>query len=148
MLGFGLALRIARVIDRLNGDFEFLQTSLALRQKRMELLATNISNADTPNYKARDFNFKDALTQAMGAPGGLPSTQLKLTSERHIPGAARGPLHFQPQYRVPHQPSMDGNTAEMDVERMAFADNTLRQQSEISFVSAKIKSLMTALQPS
>jgi flagellar basal-body rod protein FlgB len=143
-----LRFKETRVIDRLNGEFALLQTSLALRQQRMELLATNISNADTPNYKARDFNFKDALTQALGGQGGLPPTQLALTSERHIPGQARGTLLFQPQYRIPHQPSLDGNTVEMDTERMAFADNTLHQQSDITFVSAKIKNLMSALQPS
>lgn len=135
------------MIDRLSNEFNFLQTSLGLRQQRMELLASNIANADTPNYKARDFDFRTALNQALGGPNGLPPTKLTLTSERHIPAAATGPLFFAPQYRIPHQPSMDGNTVEMDVERMAFADNTLRQQSEISFLNGKIKSLMTALQP-
>lgn len=135
------------MIDRLDGEFNFVQKSLALRQQRMELLSTNIANADTPNYKARDFDFKQALEKAIGANGALPNTQLNLTSKRHIPAMGTGPLQFAPQYRTPFQASIDGNTVEMDVERMAFADNTMKQQASISFVTARIKSLMTALAP-
>jgi flagellar basal-body rod protein FlgB len=135
------------VIDRLGSEFNFLQTAVALRQQRMELLSTNIANADTPNYKARDFDFKQALEKAVGANGALPNTQLALTSKRHLPGMATGPLQFAPQYRVPYQVSMDGNTVEMDVERMAFADNTMKQQASLQFVTARIQSLMNAMSP-
>lgn len=135
------------MIDRLGSEFQFLQTAVGLRQQRMELLATNIANADTPNYKARDFDFKQALEKAVGANGALPNTQLTLTSERHIPAMATGPLQFAPQYRVPHQVSMDGNTVEMDVERMAFADNTMKQQASLHFVTSRIQSLTAALSP-
>lgn len=135
------------MIDRLDSEFNFLQTAVALRQQRMELLSTNIANADTPNYKARDFDFKQALERAIGANGTLPNTELTLTSSRHIPAMGRGPLQFAPQYRVPFQASLDGNTVDMDMERMAFADNTMKQQASIHFVSARIKSLMTALSP-
>lgn len=134
------------MIDRLNSDFKFMQTAMAVRQQRMELLSTNIANADTPNYKARDFDFKTALAGALSAGGVLPDTSLALTSERHIPAKASGPSHFQPQYRIPYQASMDGNTVEMDTERTAFADNTMHQQATIGFMSARIKGLMTALQ--
>jgi len=125
-----------------------MQTALALRQRRMELLATNIANADTPNYKARDFDFKQALADAMGISNGpLPPPKLTLTSERHIPGEGFGGTNFSPKYRIPYQTSMDGNTVEMDIERLAFADNTTQQQAGLNFVSSDIQRLMSALQP-
>ncbi len=135
------------MIDRLDAEFNFLQNSLNLRQQRMELLSTNIANADTPNYKARDFDFRQALEKAVGANEAQPDTVLTLTSARHIPARAGESLPLTPQYRVPFQPSMDGNTVDMDAERMAFAENTMKQQASIQFVSARIKSLMTALSP-
>lgn len=135
------------MIDRLDAEFNFLQKSLGLRQQRMELLSSNIANADTPNYKARDFDFKMALEKAVGANGALPNTSLTLTSSRHIPALGTGPLQFAPQYRVPHQATVDGNTVEMDVERVAFADNTMKQQASIHFVSSRVKSMLTALSP-
>ena len=73
-------------MDRISHEFNFLQTAVGLRQKRMELLSSNIANADTPHYKARDFNFSDALAQAVGGQKRLPDTQLNLTSARHIAG--------------------------------------------------------------
>ena len=135
------------MIDRLDKEFDFAQKSLALRQQRMELLAANIANADTPHYKARDVDFKSAMEKAMSADFNLPGTELALTSPRHIPGAANAQLSFSPQYRVPFQASLDGNTVEMDAERMAFADNTMKQQASIGFTSGRIRSLMTALSP-
>lgn len=135
------------MIDRLSSEFSFLQTAVALRQQRMELLSSNIANADTPNYKARDIDFKHVLEKAVGANGALPNTQLALTSTRHLPAMGQGPLAFSPQFRVPHQVSMDGNTVEMDVERMAFAENTIKQQASLHFVTSRIQGLMTALSP-
>jgi flagellar basal-body rod protein FlgB len=135
------------VIDRLGSEFSFLQTAVALRQQRMELLSTNIANADTPNYKARDFDFRQTLEKAMGIDGALPNTHLTLTSERHLPAMGAGAVPFTPQFRVPYQVSMDGNTVEMDVERMAFADNTMKQQASLHFVTSRIQGLMTALSP-
>lgn len=135
------------MIDKLSSEFSFLQTAVALRQQRMELLSSNIANADTPNYKARDINFKQVLEKAVGANGALPNTQLSLTSERHLPAMATGALQFAPQFRVPYQASMDGNTVEMDVERMAFADNTMKQQASLHFVTSRIQGLMTAMSP-
>ncbi len=136
-------------MDRISNEFSFLQTAVGLRQKRMELLSSNIANADTPNYKARDFSFKEALSQAMGesVQKKLPDTRLSLTSPRHIPAVAANPLSFAPNYRVPTQNSLDGNTVEMDVERTAFADNTMQYQAALTFLSSKLNSMQAALQP-
>lgn len=136
------------MIDRLNNHFGFQQTALALRQERQEVLAANIANADTPNYKARDFDFSKALENAMGS-GTKPTvgpTHLTLTAARHIPGAAFPLPDNNLLYRQPLQPSLDGNTVDMDVERMAFAENTMQYQTSLSLISQRIKGLTAALQ--
>lgn len=136
------------MIDRIGDDLGFYQSALALRQERQQVLAANIANADTPNFKARDFDFTSALQEAMGGGGSmrLPDTQLALTSARHIPAKAVTPDPAQLLYRQPLQPSMDGNTVDMDVERVQFADNTMRYQSDLTIISARIKTMMAALQ--
>jgi flagellar basal-body rod protein FlgB len=137
------------MIDGIGKDFAFYQKALALRQQRQEILATNIANADTPNYKARDIDFGATLRQAMGQGGGLPplpDTSLTLTSARHIPGTAHTPAPAQELYRVPLQPSLDGNTVNMDVERVQFADNTTRYQTDLQVLNQRIKYMLSALQ--
>ncbi|MFW7342468.1 flagellar basal body rod protein FlgB [Pollutimonas sp. H1-120] len=136
------------MIDRIGDDLGFYQKAIDLRQQRQEVLSANIANADTPNYKARDFDFSSALEQAMGGGGSmrLPDTQLALTSARHIPAKAVAPDPAELLYRQPLQPSMDGNTVDMDVERVQFADNTMRYQTDLSIISARIKGIMAALQ--
>lgn len=136
------------MVDRLSQHFAFHQTALALRQQRQELLASNIANADTPNYKARDMDFNSALKQAMGGTTKpLPATQLSVTSARHIPGTAiNPPLMSNVLYRQPLQPALDGNTVDMDIERMAFADNTMQYQTSLNLLSQRIKGLMAAVQ--
>lgn len=138
------------MVDRLDDAFRFYQTSLALRSQRQEVLAANIANADTPGYKARDFNFSQALREATGQYGSgvkPPATpELTLTSARHMPARGKPLGTAELQYRVPLQPSLDGNTVDMDVERVNFADNTARYQASLTVVSSRVKSLLTALQ--
>lgn len=152
--------------DRLDGEFRFHQSALALRAERQQLLASNIANADTPNFKARDVDFRKALTQA------LAGTSAAVTGDRSQPGAgaqtsapaetllASHPAHLSaggraasggliagsmPQYRTPRQDSIDGNTVELDAERAQFADNAVRYEASISAVNGKIKSLLAAI---
>lgn len=134
------------MIDRIGKEFEFQQTALSLRQRRQDVLATNIANADTPNYKARDIDFGAALRGAMDERMRLPDTSLTLTSARHIPAQARSVGPAEELYRVPTQPSIDGNTVDMDVERVQFADNTARYQADLTLIDRRIKSLMAAMQ--
>lgn len=134
------------MLDRLNEDFRFYQQALALRSQRQELLSANIANADTPNYKARDFDFQAAMRNAMDTRMRLPDTSLTLTAERHIPAKAISPHPVDLQYRLPHQPSVDGNTVDMDAERVQFADNTMHYQSTLQLVSGRIRSMMSAIQ--
>lgn len=134
------------MIDRISADLQFYQTALSVRQERQEILASNIANADTPHYKARDLDFATAMQQALSERQRIADTSLTLTSARHIPAQAQSQAPAELLYRVPVQPSMDGNTVEMDVERMQFADNTMHYQSSINILSQRIKGLMAALQ--
>src|SRR5690606_1482400 len=117
--------------DRIGNDLQFFQSAISLRQQRQEVLASNIANADTPSYKACDFDFRSALQNAMGDSMRLADTNLTLTSARHIPAKAVTPDPAELLYRQPLQPSLDGNTVDMDVERVQFADNTVKYQTEL-----------------
>lgn len=133
------------MINKLDETLRFQQTALNLRAARQELLASNVANADTPNYKARDVDFASALRNAMGGTSEeLPVVQ---TSPAHMAGAAGESIMGAPvMYRRPLQPSADGNTVDMDVERAQFADNALRYEASVMFVSAKLKGILSAIQ--
>ncbi len=134
------------MIDRIGKEFEFLQNTLSLRQQRQEILASNIANADTPNYKARDIDFQASLRSAVDDRMRLPDARLTLTDARHIPAAAHTGEPVEALYRMPSQPSIDGNTVDMNVERVQFADNTLRYQADLTLIDRRIKSLLAAMQ--
>src|SRR5690625_3095955 len=89
------------MFSRLSAEFALHQTALALRNQRQEVLASNIANADTPHYKARDFNFHDQLRQAVGKQDKVRGTQLHLTSARHIAGGRLSAPIAGLEYRVP-----------------------------------------------
>ncbi len=110
--------------------------SLMLREKRGEILASNIANAATPNFKARDFDFESELARASGG------FDLARTAPGHLRGgSADGGLG----YRVPLNASLDGNTVELPVEQMEFAENTLRYQTSLQLLNRRISGLMTAI---
>lgn len=132
------------MIDKLAGSLDFYQQALGLRHERQKVLAANIANADTPHYKARDFDFASELSRATDSQGGL---SLSTTSERHIAGGTAGSPVRDLMYRVPAQPSLDGNTVDMDRERVQFADNSVRYQSAITMANARIQGLKSAMQP-
>ncbi|NKE66183.1 flagellar basal body rod protein FlgB [Ramlibacter sp. RBP-2] len=134
------------MIDKLNAALRFNQEALALRARRQEVLAANIANADTPGYKARDVDFAGELSRvlAQGAAAGAPT--LATTSARHLHAGAAVATDASLLYRVPAQSSIDGNTVEMDAERVNFADNAMRYEAGLTVVSGKIKSLLAALQ--
>src|SRR5579872_7580276 len=116
--------------------------ALKLQSRRMEVLANNLANVDTPNYKARDIDFRSALAAAGGADAPV---QLKATDARHLAVDAAAPGGAELKYRVPLAPALDGNTVDAQQEQAAFADNTVRYQATLSFLSARFKDLMTAI---
>ncbi len=110
------------------GLFGVHGAALAVRSQRMGVLASNIANASTPGYKARDIDFRAAMA-ATQVPGG--------TSDAAIAGATL--------YRIPTQPSQDGNTVELAVEQTAFAENAVAYQTTLSFLNGRISTLTRAL---
>lgn len=113
---------------------------LALRAKRMELLAANIANTDTPGYKARDIDFAAAMRSASGAQETLTRTNVRHLGSGGPDGGGQEVL-----YRVPGQPSLDGNTVEGQREHAEFMDNAIRYQASLDFLSGRINSLRTAI---
>jgi flagellar basal-body rod protein FlgB len=137
--------RVLTMGGRIDEMFQFHQVALNLRASRQELIASNIANADTPNYKAKDIDFTSALKAAVG--GESPVLQMEQTALKHLSGDTGETVMGAPvQYRVPTQPSADGNTVDMDVERAQFADNAMRYEASVRFVSSKAKGVLAALQ--
>ena len=134
------------MIDKLDSALRFHQEALNLRARRQEVLSANIAHADTPNYKARDFEFSAVLSQAIERGRPSTSTSMAMTSSRHIAAGAEGSSDTDLLYRMPIQSSIDGNTVEMDAERVSFADNAMRYEANLTVLTAKIKSLLSAVQ--
>lgn len=119
-------------------------TALKLRSQRTEVLAANLANADTPNYKARDIDFKSALAAAGG--DRASGVHLATTRAGHIGAATvNGTPSPDLKYRTPLAPSLDGNTVDTQLEQAAFAENSVRYQATLTFLSAKFRGLMTAI---
>ena len=132
------------MFDRIDQQMGILRSAANLRAYRQELLASNIANADTPNFKARDVDFREALTGALGgATRGLP---LKTTAQRHIAGADANPLEASLKYRNEVQGAVDGNTVNMDTERAAFAENSVQYQASVTFINGLLRSMQMAVQ--
>jgi flagellar basal-body rod protein FlgB len=128
--------------------------ALTLEAQRTEVLAANMANADTPNYKARDIDFKAALaaagTNAAAGSGGssAPTLAMTATQAAHLgAGADTGDasLGGNLKYRVPMAPALDGNTVDTQLEQAAFAENSVRYQATLTFLNARLKELMTAI---
>ncbi|MDP5007725.1 MAG: flagellar basal body rod protein FlgB [Glaciimonas sp.] len=133
-------------MDKLDGALRFHQEALNLRARRQEVISANIAHADTPNYKARDFDFSSTLAQTVERGRQAMATSMTVTSARHIPGDQVGRTEVDLLYRTPYQSSIDGNTVEMDVERVNFADNALHYESSMTVIGGQIKSMLSAIQ--
>ncbi|MGO4332807.1 flagellar basal body rod protein FlgB [Cupriavidus sp. M-11] len=134
------------MIDRLDAALRFQQDALSLRTQRQSVIASNIAHADTPGYKARDFDFSSTLAQTVERGRRAEGVSLSTTSARHLPGQASASDNMDLEYRIPMQSSIDGNTVEMDTERVAFADNAVHFESGLTVMSAKIKTMLSAIQ--
>lgn len=131
-------------MNKIDKAFAFQEKALAVRSYRQELIASNIANADTPQYKAVDVNFADAMKKALsGIRDGL---DMKKTSVRHLDGHAAGGLYgIKPLYRTSVQPSIDGNTVDNNLEQAQFTDNSLNYMSTLTFVNGNIQGINMAL---
>jgi flagellar basal-body rod protein FlgB len=119
------------------------EQALMLRGKRTQVLANNLVNADTPNFKARDFDFKTVM-QSQVAATGANSAMMRSTHSRHIAqmGTVSNP---QLMYRTPLQPSLDGNTVDEQVEMSRFAKNSMDFQASFQFLNGRFKGLKNAI---
>lgn len=124
-----------------------LRNASNLRAYRQEVLASNIANADTPNYKARDFDFSTALENAKAGHAGFTIAK---TSARHLSaqdssGLGNVPAGVNVLYRTEYQANADGNTVNMDVERSAFAENAVQIEAALTFIRGQFAKLQTAI---
>lgn len=130
------------MLDKIAKEFNFQQRALDLRAYRAEVISSNVANADTPNYKAVDFDFAKALQAGVA---GQQKLQLERSDARHLNAAGSGGQSIDLQYRHAVQPSLDGNTVDMDVERGAFTDNALKYESTLTFLGRQFSTLNTAI---
>jgi flagellar basal-body rod protein FlgB len=137
--------------SKLDDYMRFNETALSLRSSRQSVIASNIANADTPNYKARDIDFTSALQAAMDKSDPNAQQSLKTTAAKHFPNPPQvaGTLADGTPllYRGVVQGAVDGNTVDMDVERNQFADNAIRYEAGITAINGQIKSMLAAIQP-
>lgn len=137
------------MIGRINDEFNFNAQALQLRSQRQEVLTANLANAETPNYKARDFDFSTALKEATGAvkaAGNAMTVNLARTQAGHIAGSSTVGLPVAMLYRTPTQDAIDGNTVDPDLERGQFADNALRYDASLRMLNGQIRTMQTVMQ--
>ena len=139
-----------QMLNKLDSALDFHQTALRVRGQRQELIAANIANADTPNYKARDIDFK-AVMQSAFSGNESPAFNVAKTSALHIDGTPTRGISSagstgEPLFRPIIQGSVDGNTVDMDVERNQFADNAIRYEASLTMINGQLKKLLTAIQ--
>lgn len=139
------------MLNKLDAALSFHQNALRIRSQRQELIAGNIANADTPNYKARDIDFKSAMAQALSSndqASSVSANGLDKTASNHINGLSSnnyaGPN--EPLFRPIIQGSIDGNSVDMDVERNQFVDNGIRYEASLNMINGQIKKMLSAIQ--
>lgn len=120
--------------------FGIHERALLLRSQRAEVLAANLANADTPGYKARDFDFKSMLASEME-----PAARMRTTDSRHIQPDQGSVAASQLLYRTPMQPSLDGNTVDTEQEHTAFSANAIEYQATLTFINNRISGIRKAL---
>jgi len=136
------------MLNKLGDTLNFHADALKLRAERQRVLASNIANADTPNYKATDFDFKTALQNAASGSTAASSAAagVSKTDSRHLSTSTLAMPGVNLQYRTPNQLSVDGNSVEMDTERAQFAENAIRYEASLRFLNGQIKTLTLAIQ--
>jgi flagellar basal-body rod protein FlgB len=125
---------------KLDDAFGIHEEALRVRARRSEVLASNLANADTPGYKARDFDFQAMLRNEIQNPVRLASTHAG-----HIRNDQVIVASTQMAYRIPQQASLDGNTVEAEREQTEFSANAMRYQASLRFLDGRIKGLLTAI---
>ena len=131
------------MLDRIAQHLRFQGDALQLRAQRQQMLSANIANADTPGYKAVDFDFARALRASVGSAARV--TQ-HVTSPAHLVARFASPATPAPVEGESVQPAQDGNTVDMDKERARIADNAVRYEATLKFLNGRIRTLLSAIQ--
>ena len=134
------------MLNRLDDMLNFHTQALRVRDQRQQVLASNIANADTPHYKARDLDFRTALQGALQGALAAGGGALATTAPVHLAGKPGVAAEAGLLYRTPAQGSVDGNTVDMDAERAAFADNAIHYEFNLNRLSSQIKGLLSVIQ--
>lgn len=134
------------MLNQLTDVLSFQSQALTLRADRQRLIASNIANADTPGYVAREMDFASALKAATGE--SSQPTALAQTQAGHLgsPGGASGDAALT--YSLPSQTNLDSNTVDMDRERASFADNTIKYQAALTFINGQVRGMLDAMKSS
>ena len=136
---------------QMTNNLDFHSKALVVRAERQRVIASNIANADTPGYVARDVNFREAMANALGSSSQPAAARLgpSATNGRHIPLASTmGELGDGTRlaYAPQSQPALDGNSVDLDRERANFVDNSVRYESTLRFINGSAKTILSAIQ--
>jgi flagellar basal-body rod protein FlgB len=131
------------MMDRLTDVLNFQAQALSLRSERQRVIASNIANADTPGYQAREMDFAHALRAATGETAGAPA--LAATRAGHLQPTAGARAEAELLYAQPNQTSLDGNTVDMDRQRAAFADNSVKYEATVRFITHHVRQMLDAM---
>ena len=143
---------------QLTSGLDFQANALIVRAERQRVIASNIANADTPGYAARDINFKDAMAAASSAPrmatGQAPRAGPAATHPAHLPlgqvgsagSAGRAGTGLTLGYAIQSQPAMDNNSVDLDRERASFVDNAVRYETTLRFINGSARTILSAIQ--
>ena len=134
------------MLNRLTDSLDFQAQALSLRSERQRLIASNIANADTPGYVARDINFAQALREATGS--GAPAGLMRTSQPRHSGGGgggAGGRTTSTLNFAAPSQTNLDRNTVDMDRERASFADNSVKYEATLRFINGNVRTTLSAI---
>ncbi|MBV8617959.1 MAG: flagellar basal body rod protein FlgB [Curvibacter sp.] len=141
------------MLDKFTANLNFQSQALQLRSERQRTIASNIANADTPGYVGRDFNFAQALqnasgnSQSMALTASSSGTSSTGTEAGFIPlPSFQSTTSLQQGYTEASQPNLDSNTVDMDRERANFADNSVRYEATLRFITADVKTMLSAIQ--
>ena len=131
------------MLNRLTDSLDFQAQALSLRSERQRLIASNIANADTPGYVARDMDFAAALREATGQQ--TTAGQMAATTRGHLQPMAGARAEANLRYATPSQTNLDRNTVDMDRERASFADNSVKYEATLRFINGSVKTMLDAI---
>jgi flagellar basal-body rod protein FlgB len=131
------------MLEQMTARLDFHANALLLRSQRQQVIASNIANADTPGFVARDFDFAAALKSVSGLSGGAG---VSVTSAGHMQLGTSSAQDPKLAYTVQTQASQDGNSVDLDRERASFVDNSVRYESTLRFINSHVKTMLSAIQ--